>query len=256
MPTIEQAREVSSRLWITGHVDESATIDVLIAELAALKEQEPVAWVGDISEGSQLLLDQPARWEAVPLFLAAGAQPAQAQASYTTLPERDTTKPAEQQGLFKKFMVKRVDDSDDIGGKHYGCEYFVLDVDHDQHAPNALRAYATACAETHPKLSADLKAMWGAQERKPLTDEQITEVWRELRAQKEDWSDLDFARAIEAYIKEQPMSYALLEAVDALLSNEEHATSGGMRSYQVGSHTWELWEDLRKARLALLAKGS
>ena len=43
-----------------------------------------------------------------------------------------------------------------------------------------------------------------AQERKPLTDEQITEVWRELRAQKEDWSDLDFARAIEAYIKEQP----------------------------------------------------
>lgn len=28
--------------------------------------------------------------------------------------------------------------------------------------------------------------------------------WRELREQKEDWSDLDFARAIEAYIKEQP----------------------------------------------------
>jgi hypothetical protein len=42
-----------------------------------------------------------------------------------------------------------------------------------------------------------------AQERKPLTNEQITEVWRELRAQKEDWSDLDFARAIEAKIKEQ-----------------------------------------------------
>jgi hypothetical protein len=42
----------------------------------------------------------------------------------------------------------------------------------------------------------------------------------------------------------------LLEAVDALLSNEEHAVSGGMRSYQVGSQTWELWEDVRKARLA------
>ena len=54
----------------------------------------------------------------------------------------------------------------------------------------------------------------------------------------------------------QPVPYALLEAVDALLSNEEHATSGGMRSYQVGSQTWELWEDLRKARLALTAKGN
>lgn len=42
-----------------------------------------------------------------------------------------------------------------------------------------------------------------AQERKPLTDDQITEVWRELREQKGDWSDLDFARAIEAKIKEQ-----------------------------------------------------
>lgn len=46
-----------------------------------------------------------------------------------------------------------------------------------------------------------------------------------------------------------PAQDALLEAVDALISNEEHATSGGMRSYQVGSQTWELWEALRDAAI-------
>ena len=40
---------------------------------------------------------------------------------------------------------------------------------------------------------------------------------------------------------------ALREAVEALLSNEEHATSGGMRSYAVGSPTWDLWEYVRQA---------
>ena len=35
-------------------------------------------------------------------------------------------------------------------------------------------------------------------QRKPLTDEEITEVWRELKSKNEAWSDLDFARAIEA----------------------------------------------------------
>lgn len=63
MNTIEQAREAASRIWTAGYVDESATIDALIAELekvtverdhandvcdsyvaelAALKSQEPV----------------------------------------------------------------------------------------------------------------------------------------------------------------------------------------------------------------------
>lgn len=71
-------------------------------------------------------------------------------------PPRDTTKPAEQQGLFNKFDVRRVDGSDAPGGKHYGCKYFVLDIDHDPAAGAALRAYAEAVKETHPMLSADL----------------------------------------------------------------------------------------------------
>lgn len=72
------------------------------------------------------------------------------------LSERDQTKPAEEQGLFRKFVVRRVDGSDESGGKHHGCEYFVLDINHDPHAKAALIAYAESCAKTHPELSMDM----------------------------------------------------------------------------------------------------
>lgn len=85
-----------------------------------------------------------------------------------SLPERDFTRPAEAQGLFRKFNVSRVDGSDAAGGKHHGCEYFVLDVDHDVHAPAALRAYAQACKDTHPVLSQELAARFGAAPEQPI----------------------------------------------------------------------------------------
>jgi hypothetical protein len=44
--------------------------------------------------------------------------------------------------------------------------------------------------------------------------------------------------------------FALLNACDALLSNEEHARSAGLHDYQKGSPTWHLWEDLSKASMA------
>lgn len=71
-------------------------------------------------------------------------------------PQRDQSKPTEQQGVFQKFDVRRTDGSSAPGGKHHDCRYFVLDVDHDALAKPALRAYATACAVTHPDLSADM----------------------------------------------------------------------------------------------------
>lgn len=71
-------------------------------------------------------------------------------------PERDMSKPAEQQGMFRKFEVRRVDGSDQPGGKHHDCNYFVLDLDHDPHAATALEAYAFACGQSHPQLAADL----------------------------------------------------------------------------------------------------
>jgi hypothetical protein len=76
------------------------------------------------------------------------------------LPERDTTKPAEQQGLFRKFVVRRTDGSDEPGGKHDGCEYFVLDVTHDKHARAALAAYAASVEETHQQLAADMRVRY------------------------------------------------------------------------------------------------
>lgn len=39
----------------------------------------------------------------------------------------------------------------------------------------------------------------------------------------------------------------LREAADEILSNEEHATSGGMRSYAPGSQTALLWDALKAA---------
>jgi hypothetical protein len=77
------------------------------------------------------------------------------------LPERDTSRAAEQQGLFRKFSVTRADGSDQKGGRHEGCEYFVLDVKHDKHAGAALLAYADSCKESHPELAKDMRDRYG-----------------------------------------------------------------------------------------------
>ena len=76
------------------------------------------------------------------------------------LPPRDPSKPDTEQGLFQKFVVTRTDGSSGPGGKHEGCEYFVLDIDHDPMAKWALEAYANACETTHPQLAADLRARY------------------------------------------------------------------------------------------------
>lgn len=72
--------------------------------------------------------------------------------------KRDLNLPAEQQGVFHKFDVRRTDGSDQPGGKHHGCRYFVLDLDHDPHAAAAMAAYADSCKETHPMLSAEIES--------------------------------------------------------------------------------------------------
>ncbi len=59
-------------------------------------------------------------------------------------------------GIYKKFEVRRTDGSSGPGGKHEGCSYFVLDMDHDEFAIPALRAYAHACEKEFPALSKDL----------------------------------------------------------------------------------------------------
>lgn len=75
----------------------------------------------------------------------------------TDLQPRAIGVPDTGQGLFQKFEVRRTDGSSEPGGKHEGCEYFVLDTDHDTHAKVALAAYADACEATHPLLARDLR---------------------------------------------------------------------------------------------------
>ncbi len=63
---------------------------------------------------------------------------------------------ATDKGLYRKFEVKRIDGSDLPGGKHHGCRYFVLDIDHDCHAAAGLRGYAASCRVENPALADDL----------------------------------------------------------------------------------------------------
>lgn len=60
-------------------------------------------------------------------------------------------------GLYGKFRVERTDGKSAAGEKHDGCEYFVLDLNHDWHAIAALRAYADSCERTEPALARDLR---------------------------------------------------------------------------------------------------
>ncbi|MEH6434341.1 hypothetical protein [Massilia sp. DD77] len=77
-------------------------------------------------------------------------------------PERDQSKRAEDQGIFRKFEVRRTDGSSEPGGKHENCRYFVLDLNHDHHARAAMRAYATSCRSTHPVLCDEIEAEFGS----------------------------------------------------------------------------------------------
>lgn len=61
------------------------------------------------------------------------------------------------EGLYGKFEVRRTDGTDAPGGKHDGCTYFVLDLQHDKHMPAALRAYATSCDKEYPVLASQLR---------------------------------------------------------------------------------------------------
>ena len=59
-------------------------------------------------------------------------------------------------GVYNKFEVRRIDGGSEPGGKHEHCRYFVLDMDHDPYAIDALYAYAEACYNEYPQLSKDL----------------------------------------------------------------------------------------------------
>ena len=55
------------------------------------------------------------------------------------------------------FQVTRTDGACGLDGRHHGCRYFVLDLDHDPNAMAALTAYANSCRGSNPALAADLR---------------------------------------------------------------------------------------------------
>jgi len=115
-------------------------------------------WQGDGNDNLDSMI------ASLPIIIRAGQlRKLIASVSVPGLPPRDASVPSEQQGLFNKFLVRRVDGQDQPGCKHYRCRYFVLDVDHDKWAASALGAYAIACREEAPKLAQDLAEKWGAQ---------------------------------------------------------------------------------------------
>lgn len=59
-------------------------------------------------------------------------------------------------GIVRKYEVKRTDGSSGPGGKHERCAYFVLDLEHDEFAIDALKAYAKACRTEYPLLADDI----------------------------------------------------------------------------------------------------
>lgn len=77
------------------------------------------------------------------------------------LPKFDPELPKEQQGLFEKYNVNRLDGKDRPGGKHEKCELFTLDITHDPHARPALLAYINSVRTTHPNLALDMALRYG-----------------------------------------------------------------------------------------------
>ncbi len=122
--------------------------------------------------------------------------------------KEENGKSADEQGLYKKFEVKRVDGSDAPGGKHDGCRYFVLDLDHDPHAKAAMSAYAQSCVETEPKLSEDLQVefplpqtiVWirRRQEDGAIMDMLLDSQIEEVRKKSGAWEPLQAAVAVKA----------------------------------------------------------
>ena len=61
--------------------------------------------------------------------------------------------------LQQKYYVERIDERDRSGGDRADSKYFVLDYIHDPYSPPALEAYAQACEQDFPNLSAEIRAL-------------------------------------------------------------------------------------------------
>lgn len=98
--------------------------------------------------------------------------------------EWNMTEKDEDRGLYEKFTVARTDGSSDVGGKHEGCRYFVLDLTHDPFALSAALTYAVKCARAYPALATDLVKLVrvACVEAWPSAEAQVNRVLARLRS--------------------------------------------------------------------------
>lgn len=89
-------------------------------------------------------------------------------------------------GLYKKFIVTRSDGTSELGKKHEGCDYFVLDLTHDPFAFDALQRYAQACRHEYPLLADGLeeKLLTMSRERSSRAIKTWTHDWMQQFATK------------------------------------------------------------------------
>jgi hypothetical protein len=78
------------------------------------------------------------------------------------------------EGLYEKYHVRRHGDE----GKHFKCEYFVLDWNHDRFAVPAARAYADACEKDYPQLAADLRTKADEAEKRWAENDKKEDPWQ------------------------------------------------------------------------------
>lgn len=79
-------------------------------------------------------------------------------------------------GLYRKYIVNRSDRRDAPGEKHWECDYFVLDWNHDPHALAAIRAYIDSCASEYPRLAKDLEHRLALAEHRQRIDREASEL--------------------------------------------------------------------------------
>ncbi len=61
------------------------------------------------------------------------------------------------QSIYHKFNVRRTDGKDDPGQKHDGCDYLIVDLNHDEQALAILDFAAYRYASTRPTYAESLR---------------------------------------------------------------------------------------------------
>lgn len=121
---------------------------------------------------------------------------------------------SDQRGWHEKFHVTRRDGESAPGGKHRDCEYFVLDLTHDEAAIRALAAYAVAVHKAKPALSVDIASRYEVEFLRAAQDASVMPMLGEL---------LDAYEGLPGDLSSDPDFGALSEIIEGIGQAMEEA---------------------------------